>query len=98
MCPEGRRRACAAFRVAPHIPERKFWRKRGGNDDIESMKTPTQPNKPEHRELIREHGPLSTDMPPNLAKRIQEVEVEMKNGLLLTHEDVLQRIRLWPTR
>jgi hypothetical protein len=69
---------------ASQFPERKFWRKWGGNGDIATMKRPTQPNKPEHRE--------QKDIPPNLAKRIQEVEVEMMNGLLLTHEDVLERI------
>ncbi len=62
------------------------------------MSKPSHLDVPDQGVIARKDGSLSQDLPPNLAKRIQEVEQERENGLLLTHEDVLKQIRSWPAR
>lgn len=61
---------------------------------------PTIPQQVEHpnSRVDRADGALQERIPPNLAERIRSVESELKTGLSLTHEEVLQRIRSWSTR
>lgn len=62
------------------------------------MKTPTPHANAGQRANNPVERPDSAEIPPNLAKRFLDVEQERKNGLLMTHEDVLKQIHSWPQR